>query len=44
MGVGTPADLLEGVRRGVDMFDCVIAHSQRAQWQYLYLTRRAQVA
>ena len=24
MGVGTPADLLEAVYRGVDMFDCVI--------------------
>lgn len=24
MGVGTPADLLEGVRRGIDMFDCVM--------------------
>ena len=24
MGVGTPIDLLEGVRRGVDMFDCVM--------------------
>jgi queuine tRNA-ribosyltransferase len=24
MGVGTPADLLEAVRRGVDMFDCVM--------------------
>jgi queuine tRNA-ribosyltransferase len=24
MGVGTPADLLEGVRRGVDIFDCVM--------------------
>ncbi|MCH8568830.1 MAG: tRNA guanosine(34) transglycosylase Tgt [Balneolales bacterium] len=24
MGVGTPADLLEGVARGVDMFDCVM--------------------
>ena len=23
MGVGTPEDLVEGVRRGVDMFDCV---------------------
>ena len=23
MGVGTPEDLLEGVMRGVDMFDCV---------------------
>lgn len=24
MGVGTPSDLLEGVKRGVDMFDCVM--------------------
>jgi len=24
MGVGTPADLLEGVKRGIDMFDCVM--------------------
>ena len=24
MGVGTPIDLLEGVKRGVDMFDCVL--------------------
>lgn len=24
MGVGLPEDLLEGVRRGIDMFDCVI--------------------
>ena len=24
MGVGEPADLLEGVERGVDMFDCVL--------------------
>ncbi len=24
MGVGTPSDLIESVRRGVDMFDCVI--------------------
>jgi queuine tRNA-ribosyltransferase len=24
MGVGTPQDLLEGIRRGVDMFDCVL--------------------
>ena len=24
MGVGTPEDLLEGVLRGVDMFDCVV--------------------
>lgn len=24
MGVGTPQDLLEGIRRGVDIFDCVL--------------------
>lgn len=24
MGVGTPSDLVEGVRRGIDMFDCVM--------------------
>ncbi len=24
MGVGTPLDLLEGVHRGIDMFDCVL--------------------
>lgn len=31
MGVGTPIDLLEAVRRGVDMFDCIIptAHAEQ---------------
>jgi queuine tRNA-ribosyltransferase len=24
MGVGTPQDLIEGVARGIDMFDCVM--------------------
>ena len=24
MGVGTPVDLVESVKRGVDMFDCVM--------------------
>lgn len=24
MGVGTPVDLIEGVKRGIDMFDCVL--------------------
>jgi queuine tRNA-ribosyltransferase len=24
MGVGTPEDIVEGVRRGVDLFDCVL--------------------
>ena len=24
MGVGTPEDLIEGVARGIDLFDCVV--------------------
>ena len=35
MGVGTPADLLEGVLRGVDMFDCVMP-SRNARNGYLF--------
>jgi queuine tRNA-ribosyltransferase len=38
MGVGTPFDLLEGIRRGVDMFDCVLptrlARHHAAQTMY----------
>jgi queuine tRNA-ribosyltransferase len=30
MGVGTPIDILEGVHRGIDMFDCILP-SQLAQ-------------
>jgi queuine tRNA-ribosyltransferase len=35
MGVGTPVDLLEAVRRGVDMFDCIIP-TKMAQQGYAY--------
>ena len=35
MGVGTPADLLEGVRRGIDMFDCVMP-TRHARNGYLF--------
>jgi queuine tRNA-ribosyltransferase len=35
MGVGTPLDLLEAVRRGVDMFDCIIP-TKMAQQAYAY--------
>jgi queuine tRNA-ribosyltransferase len=35
MGVGTPTDLLECVRRGVDMFDCIIP-SKLAQQGYAF--------
>ncbi|MFT5504356.1 MAG: queuine tRNA-ribosyltransferase [Gammaproteobacteria bacterium] len=35
MGVGRPEDLIEGVRRGIDMFDCVIP-TRHARTGYLY--------
>lgn len=35
MGVGTPADLVEAVRRGMDLFDCVIP-TRHARHGYLY--------
>lgn len=35
MGVGTPLDLLESVRSGVDMFDCIIP-TKMAQQGYAY--------
>jgi queuine tRNA-ribosyltransferase len=35
MGVGTPIDLLESVRRGIDMFDCVIP-TMMAQQGFAY--------
>ena len=35
MGVGTPRDLVEGVSRGVDMFDCVLpTRNARNGWLY----------
>ena len=38
MGVGTPADLLESVRRGVDMFDCVMP-TRNARNGHLFTSR-----
>jgi queuine tRNA-ribosyltransferase len=35
MGVGTPLDLLEAVRRGVDLFDCILP-TKMAQQGYAY--------
>lgn len=35
MGVGKPADLVEGVRRGIDMFDCVLP-SRNARNAHLF--------
>jgi queuine tRNA-ribosyltransferase len=42
MGVGTPADLLEAVARGIDMFDCVLP--TRNGRHGLAFTRRGPVA
>ena len=37
MGVGTPEDIVEAVRRGVDMFDCVLP-TRNARNGYLFVT------
>jgi queuine tRNA-ribosyltransferase len=37
MGVGRPEDLVEGVRRGVDMFDCVMP-TRNARNGHLFIT------
>jgi queuine tRNA-ribosyltransferase len=42
MGVGTPADLLESVRAGVDLFDCVLP-TRNGRMGHAY-TRRGEVA
>jgi len=38
MGVGTPADLVDAVSRGVDMFDCVLP-TRNARNGYLFTSR-----
>jgi len=38
MGVGTPADLVDAVCRGIDMFDCVLP-TRNARNGYLYTSR-----
>jgi queuine tRNA-ribosyltransferase len=38
MGVGTPEDIIESVRRGVDMFDCVIP-TRNARTGFLYTSQ-----
>ena len=37
MGVGTPEDLVEGVKRGIDMFDCVMP-TRNARNGHLFVT------
>jgi queuine tRNA-ribosyltransferase len=37
MGVGTPEDIVEAVRRGIDMFDCVLpTRNARNGWLYTH--------
>ena len=38
MGVGTPENLVEGVRRGIDMFDCVMP-TRNARNGHLFTSR-----
>lgn len=38
MGVGRPQDIIEAVRRGIDMFDCVIP-TRHARTGFLYTTK-----
>src|SRR5690606_23825655 len=38
MGVGTPADIVEAVRRGIDMFDCVMP-TRNARNGFLFTAR-----
>jgi len=38
MGVGTPVDLLEAIRRGIDMFDCIIP-TKMAQQGNIYTSK-----
>ena len=38
MGVGTPSDIIESVRRGIDMFDCVIP-TRHARTGFLYTSQ-----
>ena len=38
MGVGTPTDLVEGVKRGIDMFDCVMP-TRNARNGYIFTSK-----
>ncbi|MFC2017663.1 tRNA-guanine transglycosylase [Chloroflexota bacterium] len=41
MGVGSPEDLLEGVARGIDIFDSALPTRIAPEWCSLYLARQA---
>ena len=40
MGVGTPANILEGVDRGIDFFDCVYPEQERPSRPCIYERRK----
>ena len=44
MGVGTPANILEGVERGVDFFDCVYPSRNGRPRPRLYQSRKTESA
>ena len=37
MGVGTPSDIIGAVKRGIDMFDCVLTYKIRKNWFSFYM-------
>lgn len=41
MGVGTPANILEGVERGIDFFDCVYRHVTADMVTYIPIMARS---
>ena len=43
MGVGTPSNIIEGVARGVDFFDCVMPARNARHAQALHLGGRASI-
>ena len=42
MGVGRPQDLVEGVRAGVDLFDCVMPTRNARKWSTFYKPREGE--
>jgi tRNA-guanine family transglycosylase len=39
MGVGTPANILENIALGIDMFDCVMPTRNGTKWHVVYYSR-----
>ncbi len=41
MGVGTPEDLLNGIKHGIDMFDCVLPTRNARHGSFFHLERKS---